>query len=90
VRTGDTVARLGGDEFAVLVEDVADAPQMVAISLRLAQAFTVPFSVRGRTFAVTASIGRAIWPGDGARPEALLRHADAAMYDAKRRSAART
>jgi diguanylate cyclase (GGDEF)-like protein len=84
VRTGDTVARLGGDEFAVLVQDVADEAQMTAIARRLEHAFTVPFAAGGRRFDVRASIGRADWQGE--RPDALLRHADAAMYDVKRRA----
>ena len=84
VRDGDTVARLGGDEFAVLAEGIADAAQLELVSARLEDAFARPFAVPGRSFSVTASIGRAVWPVDGDGPEALLRRADAAMYDVKR------
>jgi diguanylate cyclase (GGDEF)-like protein len=88
LRAGDTVARIGGDEFAVLVGDVADPAQLAAISERLAHAFDRPLTVGGRSFAIRASIGRAVWPVDGQEPEALLRTADAAMYDNKRRARA--
>jgi predicted signal transduction protein with EAL and GGDEF domain len=84
VRAADTVARLGGDEFAVLVEDIGDEDQLAAISNRLQEAFAAPLRAGGRTFAISASIGRAVWPIDGDGPEALLRHADAAMYAVKR------
>ena len=84
VRGGDTVARLGGDEFAVLVEDVGGEDDIARIAERLQGAFAAPFCVRGRSLAVGASIGRAVWPADVGEVDALLRHADAAMYEAKR------
>jgi diguanylate cyclase (GGDEF)-like protein len=83
VRGNDTVARLGGDEFAVLVEGIASDAQLDAISDRLARAFAEPLHAGGRTFSIRASIGRAVSPGDEG-PQALLRRADAAMYDVKR------
>jgi diguanylate cyclase (GGDEF)-like protein len=87
VRTGDTVARLGGDEFAVLCEDVDGEAQVEEITSRLARAFDAPLAAAGERFAVRASIGRAVWPADVDSPAALLRHADAAMYETKRADA---
>ena len=84
LRGDDTVARLGGDEFAVLVENVTQPRQLDGISRRLGKAFAAPLRAGGRSFAVSASIGRAVWPVDGDSPGALLRHADAAMYAVKR------
>jgi diguanylate cyclase (GGDEF)-like protein len=84
VRGGDTVARLGGDEFAVLVEDVGGEDDLARIAARLEGAFAEPFCVGGRSLAVGASIGRAVWPADVDGVDALLRHADAAMYEVKR------
>jgi diguanylate cyclase (GGDEF)-like protein len=84
VRTADTVARLGGDEFVVLVEDVADEAQIAALASRLERAFTEPFAVGDEHFAIGASIGRAVWPLDVDSPDALIAHADAAMYAVKR------
>jgi diguanylate cyclase (GGDEF)-like protein len=84
VRGGDTVARLGGDEFAVLVEDIGDEGHIARIATRLEDAFAEPFCLGGRSVAVGASIGRAVWPADVDGVDALLRHADAAMYEVKR------
>jgi diguanylate cyclase (GGDEF)-like protein len=85
LRLSDTAARLGGDEFAVIVEQLGDDETMEAIGERLAEAFLVPFSVGERSVRVEASIGHAIWPLDVEKPEDLLRRADAAMYEVKRR-----
>ncbi len=84
VRPSDTVARLGGDEFAVLVERIGGEDQVGAISERLEHAFDQPFSVSGQKFGLRASIGRAVWPTDVEEHQALLRHADDAMYEVKR------
>ena len=84
VRHADTVARLGGDEFVVLVEDVADEAQIAALARRLEGAFAEPFAVGDQRFAIGASIGRAVWPLDVDTPDALIAHADAAMYAVKR------
>ena len=84
VRPSDTVARLGGDEFAVLVENVDVETQLSLITERLETAFDQPFEVDGHALALGASIGRAVWPVDTAECGALLRHADAAMYERKR------
>ena len=84
MRSSDTVARLGGDEFVVLVEDIGDEGQICALAKRLERAFDEPFVVGSERFAIGASIGRAVWPSDVDTPEALLGHADAAMYAVKR------
>jgi len=86
VRTSDTIARLGGDEFAVLLEGELVNPQ--AVFARLRDAFAVPVSIDGRQIAVSASIGvRIATGGEAGRSgaDALLRDADVAMYEAKRR-----
>jgi diguanylate cyclase (GGDEF)-like protein len=85
LRPSDTAARLGGDEFAVIVERLGDDDVMEAIGERLAEAFAVPFRVGERSIGIEASIGSAIWPLQVQKPEELLRRADAAMYEAKRR-----
>jgi diguanylate cyclase (GGDEF)-like protein len=86
VRVGDTIARLGGDEFAILLEGDLDNPQ--AVLARLRAAFGVPVGIDGRQMAVSASLGiRIATAGEtgGADADALLRDADVAMYEAKRR-----
>ena len=82
VRAVDTIARVGGDEFVLLLEDCSEeAATLVAEKLRLA--FRDPLVVDGQTLFMTASIGVATAPTHGDTFEALLRHADVAMYEAK-------
>jgi diguanylate cyclase (GGDEF)-like protein/PAS domain S-box-containing protein len=83
IRGDDTVARLGGDEFAVLLLGLR-APEDCAASLgRLMEAIGQPIEVKGRLFEVSASIGVSIYPSADHDADALLRHADQAMYVAK-------
>jgi diguanylate cyclase (GGDEF)-like protein len=84
VRSADTVARLGGDEFAIVLSGISDEAEIDAAAQRVAEVFERPFLVDSETFGVGASIGRAIWPEDASEIEDLVRHADAAMYRAKR------
>jgi diguanylate cyclase (GGDEF)-like protein len=86
LRDGDLLARLGGDEFALLVP--ADRKLTVDATTALAQrvraAIARPFSFEGLTLHVQASVGIAVFPDHGDDAEALLQHADVAMYVAKR------
>jgi diguanylate cyclase (GGDEF)-like protein len=86
VRGSDTVARLGGDEFAVLIEGGAPAEAVEALTQRLLDAFAAPFKCAGQRVTLGASLGRAVFPHDADDAEALLRLADAAMFEAKRAS----
>ena len=83
IRHGDTVARLGGDEFAFILTDLADPTGAIVIVRKLLATLQRPFSLNGTAALVTASIGIALCPSDGACSEELLRHADTAMYAAK-------
>jgi diguanylate cyclase (GGDEF)-like protein/PAS domain S-box-containing protein len=83
VRSTDRVARFGGDEFIVLLSDLKDAGQATAIAEQILRSLQLPVKVNGRELRVTASIGVAVYPDDGAEPQTLLRHADMAMYAAK-------
>ena len=82
-RPGDTVARLGGDEFAVLVEDITDTSEALAVADRITEKLNAVFSVDGKKVGTRASIGIA-FADQGEDPDQLLRNADAAMYAAKR------
>jgi len=85
VRKTDAVARLGGDEFAVLLTDV-DHPAMAgALAEKLVDRIGQPYMLSGQRIQVGASIGISVYPRDGATIDALLSHADAAMYAAKAR-----
>ena len=83
VRPGDTLARLSGDEFAVLLEAAGD-PSIVAT--RLLGALAEPFLVGPRAVSVSASVGIAALSeeDEAVGVEAILAHADIAVYTAKR------
>ncbi|HZU39778.1 MAG TPA: sensor domain-containing diguanylate cyclase [Solirubrobacteraceae bacterium] len=83
-RDSDTVARLGGDEFAILIDARGAGPEGDELLARFEAALSQPFGVDGRELSIGASIGRAVFPLDGNDAEALLRHADAAMFETKR------
>ena len=83
IRAVDTVARLGGDEFVVLFADLKGVDECEALAQRVLDAVAAPDAIRGEPVRVTASLGLALFPDDGATPDALLRHADLAMYSAK-------
>jgi len=83
LRDSDTVARLGGDEFA-LVLPMADTELVRVVARRIALALRTPVEFEGQPLDVAASIGSAIFPQHGEDAGTLIRHADAAMYVAKR------
>ena len=84
VRDGDTVARLGGDEFVLLLVGLAAARTCEDTVTRVLRAIAEPIALDGGARRVSASIGVALFPDDGGDPDTLLRHADQAMYRAKR------
>lgn len=81
----DLVVRLGGDEFAVLATRVDGPAAARRIAAHLAEAVSRPFTLDGVAVDVSASIGIALQAGRGGDSAALLRAAEAAMYDAKQR-----
>lgn len=83
VRTEDTVARMGGDEFTVLVVGVARGEDVADMARRVVEILREPFRLKGQVFDISASIGIALYPGDGEDVVTLLKHADTAMYAAK-------
>jgi diguanylate cyclase (GGDEF)-like protein len=89
LRPGDTIARLGGDEFVVLLEHVADERAAARIAERIVAAFELPFELSAGEHFAKASLGIAIATGEEEEPSALIRDADAAMYQAKARGRAR-
>lgn len=83
LRESDTVARLGGDEFVILLSDVTGTLDAQQVCSKLLKAMTLPYDVPGHSITVTPSLGLALYPYDGADVGALIRSADAAMYQAK-------
>lgn len=84
VREGDIVARLGGDEFAVALTSNVSREHALAAAHRIAADLGAPIALGGIEVSIGASIGIALFPDHGESTEAVLRHADAAMYEAKR------
>ncbi len=82
LRSQDTLARIGGDEFVLLVRltEPDDAPQVAARQVSL---LSKPFRVDEHDLQISASVGIALFPGNGLTAEELLMNADAAMYHAK-------
>jgi diguanylate cyclase (GGDEF)-like protein len=85
VRETDTVARLGGDEFVLLLDGGEDAGREV--STRIIESMRAPLAHRDQLIDIGVSIGIAVHPMHGGDDVTLLRHADTAMYRAKRRRA---
>lgn len=78
----DTVARLGGDEFGVSLENVQGPEDAIVVAQRILKAMKPPFHVAGREVRMSVSLG-VVLAREGEGIEALLRHADLAMYSAK-------
>jgi len=85
VRPDDTLARLAGDEFAILLDELDDQNDAVAVATRVGKRLEAPFEIEAMEIAVRASIGISLGQEPDARPEDLMRDADVAMYEAKGR-----
>ncbi len=77
------VARLAGDEFAILLSGLNDTIATVAVAERLLESTHHPVEIDNQLLYVQASIGIATYPDDAKNADQLIRHADAAMYQAK-------
>jgi diguanylate cyclase (GGDEF)-like protein len=82
LRESDTLARLGGDEYGVLLP-TASVEEAVLLASRVHEALEAPFTLRGVPLEVATSVGVATYPEHGEDVDALLQHADVAMYVAK-------
>lgn len=84
LRECDTVCRLGGDEFALLLQDLQSRQQCEDTLNRIHTALAEPFTLNIHPIWIGASCGVTLYPLDAVAPYTLLRHADQAMYQAKR------
>jgi len=84
VRSADAVARLGGDEFTVVLNELESPAAAATAAHNIVRALSAPFPIEGHDIFVTASVGIAMFPHDGGDVASLVKHADSAMYRAKR------
>ena len=78
------LARLGGDEFTALILGISRPEDALVVAHRIGELMRRPFVIDGRAVTLTTSIGIALYPDDGADAATLLKHADTAMYHAKK------
>ncbi|OGS72559.1 MAG: hypothetical protein A2063_00365 [Gallionellales bacterium GWA2_60_142] len=83
LRDEDTLARLTGDEFAVILPNLAHPDAAGKVAAKLLESCAQPLKIGAHELRITASIGIAIFPGDGENANDLLRHADLAMHSIK-------
>ena len=83
VRSEDLVARLGGDEFAIVQVPSTQSSDVNALAARLIECVGAPYDLDGHQVIVGTSVGIAIAPGDGDKPDQLMKNADLALYRAK-------
>jgi diguanylate cyclase (GGDEF)-like protein/PAS domain S-box-containing protein len=84
LRDVDVLGRLGGDEFVIVLSGPLTPDSVSAVAVRVVQSLSQPYHLEGATVHSGASVGVALYPDDGEDAATLLRHADTAMYAAKR------
>ncbi|AYF48567.1 EAL domain-containing protein [Pseudomonas sp. PS01298] len=82
LRSQDTLARIGGDEFVLLVQ-LTQPDDALGLAERQVVLINRAFQVAEHELKISASVGIAMFPGNGSSPQELLMNADAAMYHAK-------
>ncbi len=84
LRASDVIARIGGDEFAAVLPTTGTVEGAAVVARKLVDIATRPVALEHGEVKVGLSVGMAIFPVDGAAPDAVLKRADEAMYQAKR------
>lgn len=79
------ISRLGGDEFTIMLTNLTSHNEVQSICERLVKSINRPIEVCGNELVVSGSFGIAIYPEDGKDLDTLMRHADIAMYQAKKK-----
>jgi len=80
LRGSDTLARFGGDEFLLLNTGIQNDDEVLAIVARVNDELSEPFKVSGKQVFLSMSAGIALFPEHGDNADALIRHANIALY----------
>jgi len=83
LRASDVIARIAGDEFVIVLTEVSDKQGVKHAAEKILASMREINMIQGHEIKVSCSIGIALYPGDAETIDALLQHADAAMYEAK-------
>ncbi len=83
LRESDTLARFGGDEFAIILPQT-ETMQAYKLAERLTSAILEPFTIERKSLTIGMSVGISMYPRHGSDSNTLIKHADIAMYSAKR------
>ncbi|MBF0195926.1 MAG: diguanylate cyclase [Magnetococcales bacterium] len=85
LRESDVLARLGGDEFIAILSIISGKNEVGAVAQRIIDSLKSSFILDGNNCQIGSSIGIAFFPGDGKNQQELLKSADLAMYEVKKR-----
>jgi len=86
LRKQDVVARMSGDEFMVLVKNIKDQEEAIAIVKAIIDNFRKPLNLNGKEYIITCSVGVVFYPEHGKTPEELVKNADYALSEVKQKS----
>lgn len=84
LRASDTVSRFGGDEFTLIIPDLNPHDDIRPVAQKIVTTIAHPYALGNDTAHITTSIGISLFPDHGDSPDALVSHADMAMYQAKK------
>ncbi|WP_188074492.1 bifunctional diguanylate cyclase/phosphodiesterase [Pusillimonas sp. ANT_WB101] len=84
VRASDTVSRQGGDEFVLVLSEVLDVHAVAKVADKICETVSANYTLAGQELHIGTTIGISMYPDDGVHAEALIRHADVAMYHGKK------